>query len=80
MVAKRVMHAGYQGIRRDTDPGSPFDPTDARFSWPDAVLWGVAAGIGLGVAQALSTRLAAIGWKAATGDQPPTAVETRPAI
>ena len=80
MLAKRLMRAGYQAIRKDADPASPFDPTDARFSWPDAVLWGLAAGIGLGVARAVSTRVAAIGWKAATGERPPVAVELPAAI
>ena len=73
MVAKKLMQAGYRAVRHDTDPASPFDPTDARFSWPDAVLWAAAAGIGLGVAQVVSTRVAAMGWKAATGDRPPAA-------
>jgi hypothetical protein len=75
VLVKKLMRAGYQAIRKDTDPATPFDPADARFSWPDALLWAAAAGIGLGIAQVLSTRLAAIGWKAATGTRPPGVVE-----
>jgi hypothetical protein len=70
-LAQRLMGAGYRAVRKDTDPLSPFDPTDKRFSWSFAVRWGLAAGVGLAVAQVVSTRIAQIGWKAATGDQPP---------
>jgi hypothetical protein len=75
VLAQKLMRAGYRAVRKDTDPVSPFDPTDARFSWPGAVRWGIAAGVGLAVAQVVSTRIAAMGWKAATGDQPPAADE-----
>ena len=66
LLAKKLMRAGYRAIRKDSAPTTPFDPTDARFSWPDAVLWAAAAGIGLGIAQVVSTRIVAIGWKVAT--------------
>ncbi len=69
------MRAGYQAVRRDAGAPSPFDPTDARFSWPDAVLWAAAAGIGLGIAKVVSARIAAIGWETATGTLPPGIVE-----
>jgi hypothetical protein len=73
MVAKRLMRAGYHAIRRDTEPtANPFDRTDARFSWPDALLWAAAAGVGLGVTKVVSARLAAYGWEVATGAAPPS--------
>jgi len=71
MVAKKLLRAGYQAIRKDTDPESPFDPTDARFSVSEALLWAAAAGVGLAIAKMVSVRVAAIGWKAATGKAPP---------
>ena len=80
MLAKKLMRAGYRAVRKNTDPASPFYPTDARFSLLDAVLWAIAAGIGLGLARVVSTRVAAIGWKAATGQSPPVAVEPQPVI
>jgi Protein of unknown function (DUF4235) len=75
IVAKRLIKTAYQAVRKEDDPETPFDPTDTRFAWPDALLWATAAGIGLAIAKMVSARLAAIGWKAATGTLPPGTVE-----
>lgn len=75
LLARRLIRATYQAVRKDTDPATPFDPTNPRFSWPDALLWGAAAGIGLGIAKVVSARLAAFGWETATGTLPPGLVE-----
>ena len=64
------MRAGYTAIRKDAAAPSPFDPTKARFSWPDALVWAAAAGIGLGTAKVVSARLAIFGWETATGTVP----------
>jgi hypothetical protein len=74
LVARKLLRAGYQTVRRDPAAASPFDPTDARFSWPDAVLWAAAAGVGLGIAKVVSARIAVIGWETATGTLPPGVV------
>jgi len=66
-VARRV----FVTVRKDKAPDSIFDPTSSRFSWPDVVAWAAAAGVGLGVAKVFSARVAAIGWKLATGTPPP---------
>jgi hypothetical protein len=71
MLVQRLMSSGYRAIRKDTAPISPFNPSDTRFSWGAALRWSVAAGIGLGIAKVLSARVAALGWKAATGALPP---------
>ena len=71
VVAEKLMSAGYRAIRKDTAPVSPFDPADTRFTWPAALRWSVAGGIGLGIAKVISARVAAIGWKAPTGTAPP---------
>ena len=71
MVAQKLIRAGHGAIRKDTAPASPFDPTDTRFSWHDAVVWAAAAGVGLGIAKVVSARVAVIGWEVATGTQPP---------
>jgi hypothetical protein len=52
-----------------------FDPTNARFSWADALVWAAAAGVGLGIAKVVSARVAAFGWEVATGTLPPGIVE-----
>lgn len=75
LLARKLMRAGYQAIRKDKAAASPFDPTNARFSWRDALGWAAAAGIGLGIAKVVSARVAAIGWEAATGTAPPGVVE-----
>jgi Protein of unknown function (DUF4235) len=75
LIARKLIRATYQAVRKDTAPATPFDPTNPLFSWPDALLWGAAAGIGLAIAKMTSARLAAIGWEAATGTLPPGAVE-----
>jgi hypothetical protein len=79
LLARKLIRATYQAIRKDTAPATPFDPTNPRFSWPDALLWAAAAGVGLGIAKVMSARLAAVGWKAATGTLPPGVIE-EPAV
>ena len=79
LVVKRLMRTGYRAVRKDGAPDSPFDPTNARFSWPNTLLWAAAAGIGLGIAKVVSTRLAVIEWEAVTGTRPPGIVE-EPAV
>ncbi len=61
-------------VRRDAADPSPFDPTKAGFSWPDALLWGVAAGIGLGTARVVSTRIVTFGQQVATRHRPPSGI------
>jgi hypothetical protein len=75
LVARKLIRATYGAVRKDTAPATPFDPTKPGFSWPDALLWAAAAGIGLAIAKMMSARLAALGWKAVTGTPPPGQVE-----
>lgn len=79
LLARKLIRATYQAVRKDTAPATPFDPTNPQFSWPDALLWAAAAGVGLGIAKVMSARLAAIGWEAATGTLPP-GFEEEPAV
>jgi hypothetical protein len=73
-VAQKLIRALYRAIRKRA-PASVFDPSDARFSWPDVVLWAAAGGIGLGIAKVTSARVATIGWEVATGTLPPVSGE-----
>lgn len=77
LLAKTLIKRAYQAIRKE-EPTSAFDPTSARFSWTNALAWAAAGGIGLITARIVSTRLAAIGWKAATGTLPPGTVGSSP--
>ena len=74
-LAETLIRAIYRTIRKDKDPSAVFDPANSRFSWPDALLWGIAGGLGLAIAKIVSNRLAAIGWQVATGTLPPGAEE-----
>lgn len=51
--------------------GPPYNPADRRVTWALALQWGIAAGVGAGVARVLSQRAAAAGWEAVTGSPPP---------
>ena len=55
-------------------PGSnqpPLNPADRRIDWSSAMVWGVASGVGAGIARVLSKRTAAKAWEKATGNPPP---------
>jgi hypothetical protein len=78
VLAQRALRKVYEAVREDPDAPSPFDPTSAEFSWPTVVVWGVAAGIGLGIAKVVSNRLAVLGWEVATGTLPPGVVGDGP--
>jgi hypothetical protein len=75
LLARKLLRAGYKAIRKDGAVPSPFDPTKARISWPDTLVWAAAAGIGLGIAKVVSTRVAVFGWEVVTGAAPPGVVE-----
>jgi hypothetical protein len=77
MVAKRLLRAVYEAVRHDPEAPSPFDINDARFSWPNALVWAAAAGVGLGAAKVVSARIAVIGWEAATRTSPPGVADDR---
>ncbi len=76
LLTRRVIRATYRSVRKNSaTPVTPFDLTNPRFSWPDALLWAAAAGVGLGIAKVVSARVAVFGWEAATGTLPPGVVE-----
>ena len=75
VIARKLIRATYRAVRKDTAPATPFDLTSRNFSWPDALLWAAAAGIGLGIAKVVSARIAVFEWEAATGTLPPGMVE-----
>jgi hypothetical protein len=74
LIAKRLIRRAYVAARGE-DADSAFDPSSARFSWPNALLWALAAGIGLVTAKMVSDRVVAIGWRVATGASPPSVLE-----
>lgn len=49
-----------------------WDPDDATWgAWPQALVWGLAVGAGMGVARVVAQRAAAAGFERVTGDAPP---------
>jgi hypothetical protein len=70
-LAQLFIKSIYRIIRKDKPVAAVFDPNDRRFSWTDAAVWAVAGGLGLAMAKITSARVAAIGWRAATGTAPP---------
>jgi hypothetical protein len=71
LVARKLLRTAWAAASHDGSDGPILDPADRRFSWKDATLWAVTAGIGLGIAKLISARLAVVGWEAATGTLPP---------
>ena len=70
LVSRRVLQAAWSRFApSDHDP--PLNPADRRISWPEALIWAVAAGIGAGLGRLVAERAAAAGWEAATGSAPP---------
>lgn len=49
----------------------PRDPSDPGVDWRDALVWAVAAGVGVGVGRAVGRRLAAAAWEKTTGKPAP---------
>jgi hypothetical protein len=52
-------------------PKAPVNPADRRIGWNQALAWGIAAGVGAGVARVVGLRGAALGWEGVTGTNPP---------
>ena len=70
VLARTVIQKIWAGVSRSAQE-PPLNPADRRISWPEAVQWALAAGVGASLAHLLSQRLAAAGWERATGSPPP---------
>ena len=71
LIARKILRTMWAAASHDGVEGPILDPADRRYSWRDATLWAVTAGIGLGIAKVISTPAAVVGWEAATGTLPP---------
>lgn len=71
LIAREILRNVWAMASSNGEKGPILDPADRRFSWKDATLWAVTAGIGLGIARLISARVAVAGWEAATGTLPP---------
>lgn len=68
-AVRKLMAVAWKGAKK-TDP--PSDPASEDVSWSDAVMWTAATAVGIGVAKLVAARGAAVGWKKATGERPPS--------
>jgi hypothetical protein len=68
LTTQRVLEVVWRAVRGSTPPKVT---ADRRSSWPDALSWAVATGVGVGVARLLAVRTAAAVWEAAAHEPPP---------
>jgi hypothetical protein len=68
LATRQVMVVAWRAVA-GTEP--PENPADRRTSWPEALAWATAAGVGVGVARLVALRLSAAAWEAATKEAPP---------
>ena len=68
LAATAALKAGWRAVRKDDPPVNPAHPDTA---WTDAIAWGVACGVGIGLARLLAQRGTAAAWQAQTGHRPP---------
>jgi Protein of unknown function (DUF4235) len=67
LITQRLLESAWKGLR----DASPPVPADRRSSWPDALGWAVATGVGVGVSRLLAIRTAAVVWEVAVHEVPP---------
>jgi hypothetical protein len=70
LATKSLIKTAYRLIQKEA-PETAFDPDRAGFSWPNFLVWALAAGMGLGATRVMSNRLATAEWKFFTGAPPP---------
>ena len=70
LVTQRLIDTAWKGLGHASRPPVP---ADRRSSWPEALSWAVATGVGMGVSRLLAIRTAAVVWEAATHELPPEA-------
>ena len=68
MVAQKAVRGAWKLATGDEPP----DPNDPATPLSEALIWALAGGIGIGVAQLLTNRFAAARWEKAMGTPAPT--------
>ena len=69
MLTRQLLSKIWGRFNRGPEP--PLNPADRRISWPQALAWAIAAGVGAGIARTLGERSAAAGWERFVGAAPP---------
>lgn|GEM_PF-278684 len=68
VVAQKAVRGAWKVATGDEPP----DPNDPATPLSEAVIWALAGGIGIGIAQLLTNRFAAAHWERAMGSPAPT--------
>ncbi|MGP0031813.1 MAG: DUF4235 domain-containing protein [Acidimicrobiales bacterium] len=74
MVTRRLLEAAWKVVRHTSGPPVP---ADRRSSWPEALSWAVASGVGMSVSRFFAIRTAAAVWggcdqRTTTGSKKPS--------
>ncbi|MBP8919808.1 MAG: DUF4235 domain-containing protein [Micropruina sp.] len=69
LAAQKVLDGAWRAVTGDEPP----DPNDPATPLRDAIIWSLAGGIGIGLAQVLTRRFAAAGWERTMGTPAPYA-------
>jgi hypothetical protein len=69
ITTRKALRFGWTSI---TNRSAPPDPGDRKVPISDALIWMVAAGVGMGISRVIAVRTAATVWEVATDEAPPT--------
>jgi hypothetical protein len=67
VLVRAGLKATWKAARGEEPPENPASPST---SWPEALVWAAATGVGLAVARLVAQRGAAEAWRSATGAYP----------
>ena len=67
VATRKVLVAAWEKATGTTPPD---DPSDPGIDWQEALTWGAAAGVGVGVGRVVARRLTAEAWTKAVGRSP----------
>jgi hypothetical protein len=69
LVTRKVLTRAWSAVAKSS---APQDPGDRSVPLSRALIWMVAAGVGMGISRVIAVRTAATVWEVATDEAPPT--------
>lgn len=67
VVTRNLLKKGWKSITKNDPPENPSDPS---IPWKEALIWGAATGLSVGITKVLTRRLADISWEKYKGPKP----------